>query len=63
MFDIVLNDSMLHYTRMKKIIHAQLSGFTGLCILHWILFLIQVLIGQFKSLLVDFLPKIDFGQV
>ena len=32
-FDIVLYDSLLHYTMIKKITHEHLSGFIGLCIL------------------------------
>ena len=38
-FCIVLYDSMLLYTRIKKITYEQISGFTGLCILHWIVLL------------------------
>ena len=36
-FYIILYHFMLHYTKIKKIPHEHLSGFTGLCIPHWIL--------------------------
>ena len=61
MFD-VLYDSMLHYTRIKKITHVHLSGVTGLCILHWILLLIYVLIGQLTAYLLNFGPKFTLGK-
>ena len=62
-FGIVLYDSMLHYTRIKKITHEHLSGITGLFILHWILLLILVLNGQLTAYLLNFGPKLTFGQV
>ena len=62
MFDTVSYDSILYYTRTKKKYSEHLSGFTGLCILHWILLLICVN-WSINSLFVDFRPKIDFGQV
>ena len=53
---------MLHFTRIKKITHEHLSGFTGLCILHWILLLINVLIGQFTAYLLNFGAKLILGK-
>ena len=57
LFDILLYDSMLHYAWIKKIIHEHLSGFTGLCIPHWIL-LISVN-WSINRLFVEFWPKYD----
>ena len=60
--DIVLYTSMLHYTRIKKITHEHLSGFTGLCVLNWIILLIEVLIGKLTAYLLNFCPKLTLGK-
>ena len=53
---------MLHYTRIKKITFEHISGFTGLCIFHWILLLSLVLIDQLKAYLMNFGPKLTLGK-
>ena len=61
-FHIILYDSMLHCTRIKKITREHLSGFTGLCILHWTLLLISVYIGELTAYLLKFGPKLTVGK-
>ena len=57
-----LYDSILHYTRIKKITHEHLSGFTGLCILHFIILFLKLLIGQLTAYLLNFGLKLFLGK-